>query len=128
MAELLLYGIIGDEYDGLSSAAFARRLQEVPPTEDLLVRINSRTAGLLAGLCDVGILRRPMDDPRFRTGLAGVEASRAPLPCSSPRAVMPSPRSISGHALSMTSTLKNCWIRSSIGPLASSHGRVSMAS
>jgi DNA-binding transcriptional LysR family regulator len=79
---------------GYAWAALGRRTTSVlrrwasahPGTELVLVRINSRTAGLAEGLCDVGILRRPMDDPRFRSVLVGVEARYAALPSDDPLA------------------------------------------
>jgi DNA-binding transcriptional LysR family regulator len=79
---------------GYAWAALGRRTTSVlrrwasahPGTELVLVRINSRTAGLLEGLCDVGILRRPIDDPRFRSVLVGVEARYAALPADDPLA------------------------------------------
>jgi DNA-binding transcriptional LysR family regulator len=79
---------------GYAWAALGRRTTSVlrrwasahPGTELVLVRINSRTAGLAEGLCDVGILRRPMDDPRFRSVLVGVEARYAALPADDPLA------------------------------------------
>ncbi len=79
---------------GYAWAALGRRTTSVlrrwasahPGTELVLVRINSRTAGLAEGLCDVGILRRPIDDPRFRSVLVGVEARYAALPADDPLA------------------------------------------
>lgn len=38
-----------------------------------LVRHNTPTAGLAEGLCDVGIVRRPMDDARFDSVVVGLE-------------------------------------------------------
>ena len=79
---------------GYAWAALGRRTTSVlrrwgaghPGTELVLVRINSRTAGLAEGLCDVGILRLPLDDRRFRSVLVGVEARYAALPADDPLA------------------------------------------
>jgi DNA-binding transcriptional LysR family regulator len=38
-----------------------------------LVRHNSPTAGLAEGLCDVAIVRRAVDDPRFESVVVGLE-------------------------------------------------------
>ncbi|MFT4259733.1 LysR family transcriptional regulator [Microbacterium sp.] len=38
-----------------------------------LVRYNSATAGLAEGLCDVGIVRRPVDERRFDSVIVGLE-------------------------------------------------------
>lgn len=79
---------------GYAWAALGRRTTSVlrrwegahPGTELVLVRINTRTAGLAEGLCDVGILRLPLDDRRFRSVLVGVEARYAALPADDPLA------------------------------------------
>lgn len=42
-------------------------------TDLLLVRHNSPTAGLAEGLCDVAIVRRPVDDKRFDALVVGLE-------------------------------------------------------
>ncbi|HVE74275.1 MAG TPA: LysR family transcriptional regulator [Mycobacteriales bacterium] len=41
--------------------------------ELLFVHSNTPTAGLREGLCDVAVLRRPVDDDRFAAALVGVE-------------------------------------------------------
>ncbi len=79
---------------GYAWAALGRRTTSVlrrwgtahPGTALVLVRINSRTAGLAEGLCDVGILRLPLEDRRFRSVLVGVEARYAALPADDPLA------------------------------------------
>ncbi|HET7901029.1 MAG TPA: LysR family transcriptional regulator [Candidatus Nanopelagicales bacterium] len=79
---------------GYAWAALGRRTTSVlrrwgsahPGTELVLVRINTRTAGLAEGLCDVGILRLPLEDRRFRSVLVGVEARYAALPADDPLA------------------------------------------
>ena len=79
---------------GYAWAALGRRTTSVlrrweaahPDTELVLVRINTRSAGLAEGLCDVGILRLPLEDRRFRSVLVGVEARYAALPSDDPLA------------------------------------------
>lgn len=44
------------------------------------------TAGLAEGTADVSVLRRPLDDPRFRTALLGVERRYAAVAADNPLA------------------------------------------
>jgi DNA-binding transcriptional LysR family regulator len=50
-----------------------------PGSTLVFVQSNSPTAGLTEGLADVGVLRRPVTDPRLRTTLLGVERRYAAL-------------------------------------------------
>ncbi|MFD0996711.1 DNA-binding transcriptional LysR family regulator [Pseudoclavibacter chungangensis] len=44
-----------------------------PEVELRFVRWNSPTAGLAEGRCDVAVVRRPLDDDRFRSVVVGLE-------------------------------------------------------
>lgn len=50
-----------------------RWAREHPEVELELVRHNSTTAGLAQGLCDVAIVRRPVDESRFASVVVGLE-------------------------------------------------------
>ena len=59
---------------GRHTAAVQRRWSAAHPGSTLtFVRSHSATAGLTEGAVDVSVLRRPVDDPRVRTPLVGVE-------------------------------------------------------
>ncbi|MFV2119191.1 LysR family transcriptional regulator [Streptomyces sp. Act-28] len=59
---------------GRHTLAFQRRWAESrPDTELRLVRVNSPTAGLAEGACDLAVVRRPLDDRRFDSVVVGVE-------------------------------------------------------
>lgn len=59
---------------GRHTAAFQRRwAREHPQTELHLVRVNSATAGLAEGACDLAVVRRPVDDRRFESVIIGLE-------------------------------------------------------
>lgn len=59
---------------GRHTPAFQRRWATAHPGTDLqLVRVNSPTAGLVEGACDLSVVRRPVDDRRFETAIVGLE-------------------------------------------------------
>jgi DNA-binding transcriptional LysR family regulator len=59
---------------GGHTAAFQRRWARAHPETDLqLVRVNSATAGLAEGACDLAVVRRPVDDRRFEAAIVGLE-------------------------------------------------------
>ncbi|MFF7314111.1 LysR family transcriptional regulator [Streptomyces sp. NPDC008137] len=59
---------------GRHTLAFQRRWAETrPETELRLVRVNSATAGLAEGACDLAVVRRPLDDRRFDSAIVGLE-------------------------------------------------------
>ncbi|MFD3495136.1 LysR family transcriptional regulator [Streptomyces sp. NPDC058690] len=59
---------------GRHTLAFQRRWSGAhPETELQLVRVNSGTAGLAEGACDLAVVRRPLDDRRFDSAIVGLE-------------------------------------------------------
>jgi DNA-binding transcriptional LysR family regulator len=59
---------------GRHTLAFQRRWAETrPETEVQFVRVNSATAGLAEGACDLAVVRRPLDDRRFDSAIVGLE-------------------------------------------------------
>ncbi|MFI7413530.1 LysR family transcriptional regulator [Streptomyces sp. NPDC049627] len=59
---------------GRHTADFQRRwVAARPGTELQLVRVNSATAGLAEGACDLSVVRRPVDDRRFDSAIVGLE-------------------------------------------------------
>ncbi|MCL8011601.1 LysR family transcriptional regulator [Streptomyces sp. AS02] len=59
---------------GRHTPAFQRRWAAARPGTDLqLVRVNSATAGLAEGACDLSVVRRPVDDRRFDSAIVGLE-------------------------------------------------------
>ncbi|NBE51834.1 LysR family transcriptional regulator [Streptomyces boluensis] len=60
---------------GRHTAAFQRRwAQAHPGTVELrLVRVNSATAGLAEGACDLAVVRRPLEERRFDSAIVGLE-------------------------------------------------------
>ncbi|PAZ12693.1 LysR family transcriptional regulator [Streptomyces sp. SA15] len=59
---------------GRHTPAFQRGWAEAHPETDLhLVRVNSATAGLAEGACDLAVLRRPLEDRRFDSAIVGLE-------------------------------------------------------
>ncbi|WAP59672.1 LysR family transcriptional regulator [Streptomyces sp. S465] len=59
---------------GRHTPAFQRRwAQAHPETELHLVRVNSATAGLAEGACDLAVVRRPLDERRFDSAIVGLE-------------------------------------------------------
>ena len=59
---------------GRHTAAFQRRwAREHAGIELNLVRVNSATAGLAEGACDLAVVRRPVDERLFDTAIVGLE-------------------------------------------------------
>ncbi len=59
---------------GRHTPAFQRRWTVAHPGTSLqLVRVNSPTAGLAEGACDLSVVRRPVDDRRFDSAIVGLE-------------------------------------------------------
>ncbi|WP_225829157.1 LysR family transcriptional regulator [Streptomyces naphthomycinicus] len=59
---------------GRHTVAFQRRWSAAHHDVDLyLVRVNSPSAGLVEGACDLAVVRRPLDDRRFGTAIVGLE-------------------------------------------------------
>ncbi|MFJ4277155.1 LysR family transcriptional regulator [Streptomyces massasporeus] len=59
---------------GRHTSAFQRRwAQDRPGTELHLVRVNSATAGLAEGMCDLAVVRRPPEDRRLDSAIVGLE-------------------------------------------------------
>lgn len=59
---------------GRHTSAFQRRWAAAHAGTDLqLVRVNSPTAGLAEGACDLSVVRRPLDDRRFDSAIVGLE-------------------------------------------------------
>ncbi|WEO99308.1 LysR family transcriptional regulator [Streptomyces sp. FXJ1.172] len=59
---------------GRHTVAFQRRWSAAHGETDLhLVRVNSPSAGLAEGACDLAVVRRPLDDRRFDTAIVGLE-------------------------------------------------------
>jgi DNA-binding transcriptional LysR family regulator len=57
-----------------------------PGSALLFVQSGTPTAGLTDGVADVSVLRRPVEDPRVRTALLGVEGRYAAVPADDPLA------------------------------------------
>ncbi|MCZ4510533.1 LysR family transcriptional regulator [Streptomyces sp. ActVer] len=60
---------------GRHTSAFQRRWAKAQPETDLrLVRVNSATAGLAEGACELAVVRRPLgEDRRFDSAIVGLE-------------------------------------------------------
>jgi DNA-binding transcriptional LysR family regulator len=59
---------------GRHTLPFQRRWARAHPETDLrLVRVNSATAGLGEGACELAVVRRPLDDRRFESAIVGLE-------------------------------------------------------
>ncbi|MER6143262.1 LysR family transcriptional regulator [Streptomyces sparsogenes] len=72
---------------GRHTLAFQRRwAQTRPGTELHLVRVNSATAGLAEGVCDLSVVRRPLDDRRFDSAIVGLERRLCALAADDPLA------------------------------------------
>lgn len=72
---------------GRHTVAFQRRWRAAHPDTDLhLVRVNSPSAGLSEGACDLAVVRRPLDDRRFATALVGLERRLCALAADDPLA------------------------------------------
>ncbi|NNN29390.1 LysR family transcriptional regulator [Streptomyces sp. S3(2020)] len=63
---------------GRHTSTFQRRWTKAHPATDLhLVRLNSATAGLAEGACDLAVVRRDLDDRRFDSAIVGLERRMA---------------------------------------------------
>ncbi|ANP52699.1 DNA-binding transcriptional LysR family regulator [Streptomyces griseochromogenes] len=72
---------------GRHTVAFQRRWTAAHPDTDLhLVRVNSPSAGLAEGACDLSVVRRPLDDRRFETAIVGLERRLCALAADDPLA------------------------------------------
>jgi DNA-binding transcriptional LysR family regulator len=87
---------------GRRTLPFQRRWGERHPETDLhLVRVNSPTAGLVEGACDLVVVRRLLDDRRFDSAIVGLERRLCALAADDPLARRRSIRlaDISGRTL-----------------------------
>jgi DNA-binding transcriptional LysR family regulator len=72
---------------GRHTVAFQRRwAADHPGTELHLVRVNTASAGLAEGACDLAVVRRPLEDRRFDTAIVGLERRLCALPADDPLA------------------------------------------
>ncbi|MFF3331740.1 LysR family transcriptional regulator [Streptomyces sp. NPDC002888] len=73
---------------GRHTLSFQRRWAERNPATDVqLVRVNSATAGLAEGVCDIAVVRRPLhDDRRFDSAIVGLERRLCALAADDPLA------------------------------------------
>ncbi|MFE2101288.1 LysR family transcriptional regulator [Streptomyces sp. PTD9-10] len=72
---------------GRHTVAFQRRWTATHAGTDLhLVRVNSPSAGLAEGVCDLAVVRRPLDDRRFDSAIVGLERRLCALAADDPLA------------------------------------------
>ncbi|WP_307130068.1 LysR family transcriptional regulator [Streptomyces aurantiacus] len=72
---------------GRHTLAFQRGWAKTRPETELeLVRANSATAGLAEGMCELGIVRRPLDERRFESVIVGLERRLCALASDDPLA------------------------------------------
>ncbi|MFJ2237235.1 LysR family transcriptional regulator [Streptomyces sp. NPDC087859] len=72
---------------GRHTLAFQRRWSREHPATDLhLVRVNSATAGLAEGACDLAVVRRPVDERRFGSVIVGLERRLCAMAADDPLA------------------------------------------
>ncbi|MFF5276660.1 LysR family transcriptional regulator [Streptomyces sp. NPDC000133] len=72
---------------GRHTLAFQRRWSGAHPETDLqLVRVNSATAGLAEGACDLAVVRRALDDRRFDSAIVGLERRLCAMAADDPLA------------------------------------------
>ncbi|AEY87355.1 regulatory protein [Streptomyces hygroscopicus subsp. jinggangensis 5008] len=72
---------------GRHTVAFQRRWSAAHRDTDLhLIRVNSPSAGLAEGACDLAVVRRPLEDRRFGTALVGLERRLCALAADDPLA------------------------------------------
>ncbi|MET7493159.1 LysR family transcriptional regulator [Streptomyces sp900116325] len=72
---------------GRHTLAFQRRWSGAhPETELQLVRVNSGTAGLAEGACDLAVVRRALDDRRFDSAIVGLERRLCAMAADDPLA------------------------------------------
>ncbi|MFF0287052.1 LysR family transcriptional regulator [Streptomyces sp. NPDC005262] len=87
---------------GRHTLAFQRGWSGAHPETDLqLVRVNSGTAGLAEGACDLAVVRRALDDRRFDSAIVGLERRLCAMAADDPLARRRSVRlsDISGRTL-----------------------------
>ncbi|WP_406295488.1 LysR family transcriptional regulator [Streptomyces sp. NBC_00624] len=72
---------------GRHTLAFQRRWSDAHPGTDLqLVRVNSGTAGLAEGACELAVVRRALDDRRFDSAIVGLERRLCAMAADDPLA------------------------------------------
>ncbi|MFD4511416.1 LysR family transcriptional regulator [Streptomyces sp. NPDC058457] len=72
---------------GRHTVAFQRDWAAACPGTDLqLVRVNTASAGLAEGFCDLAVVRRPLEDRRFDAAIVGLERRLAALAADDPLA------------------------------------------
>ncbi|MCC5477572.1 LysR family transcriptional regulator [Streptomyces barringtoniae] len=72
---------------GRHTVAFQRRWTAAHPGIDLhLVRVNTASAGLAEGACDLAVVRRPLEDRRFDTAIVGLERRLCAIAADDPLA------------------------------------------
>ncbi|KUN23320.1 LysR family transcriptional regulator [Streptomyces antibioticus] len=72
---------------GRHTLPFQRRWGRERPETDLhLVRVNSTTAGLAEGACDLAVVRRELDDRRFESVIVGLERRLCAMAADDPLA------------------------------------------
>ena len=72
---------------GRHTLPFQRRWGRERPETDLhLVRVNSTTAGLAEGACDLAVVRRELDDRRFESAIVGLERRLCAMAADDPLA------------------------------------------
>ncbi|MFD9036658.1 LysR family transcriptional regulator [Streptomyces sp. NPDC059567] len=87
---------------GRHTPTFQRRWAAAHPATELsLVRVNSATAGLAEGSCDLAVVRRPLEDRRFDSAIVGLERRLCAMAADDPLAGRRSVRlaDLSGHTL-----------------------------
>ncbi|CAM5469731.1 HTH-type transcriptional regulator ArgP [Streptomyces tanashiensis] len=87
---------------GRHTPAFQRRWAAGHPGTELhMVRVNSATAGLAEGSCDLAVLRRPLEDRRFDSAIVGLERRLCAMAADDPLARRRSLRlaDLRGHTL-----------------------------
>jgi len=72
---------------GRHTPAFQRRWAQSHPGIDLqLIRVNSASAGLAEGSCDLAVVRRPLPDRQFDSAIVGLEQRLCALAVDDPLA------------------------------------------
>ncbi|MER5193834.1 LysR family transcriptional regulator [Streptomyces sp. NPDC002755] len=72
---------------GRHTLAFQRQwAARRPETELQLVRVNSASAGLAEGACEMAVVRRPLEDRRFDAAIVGLERRLCALAADDPLA------------------------------------------
>ncbi|MER6091945.1 LysR family transcriptional regulator [Streptomyces bluensis] len=87
---------------GRHTLAFQRRWRAAHPETDLqLVRVNSATAGLAEGACELAVVRRPLDGRRFGSVVVGLERRLCAMAADDPLARRRAVRlgDLGGHTL-----------------------------